>query len=50
MFGCIGVCLSTNPTRKAKDFHWFGESLYEDLTEPQAGPTVVFDNVEGNEV
>lgn len=50
MFGCIGVCLSTNPARKTIDFHWFGESLYQDLTDPQIGPTVLFEYVGVNEV
>lgn len=50
MFGCIGVSASTDPTRKANDFYWLGEFLYQDFTNSQVGPIVLFESVGGNKV
>lgn len=41
---------SYKPHRKANDFYWLGEFLYQDFTEPQVGPIVLFESVGGNEV
>lgn len=50
MFECIRVFPSTNPSKKANYLYCFGEFVYQDITEPQEGPIVLYESVGGNEV